>query len=189
MLKKHNKTDILLWIFLISLGFLTGVCLLKKDVQEGFGALAYGTVPYFEFIDGQNKPITLHMLKGKVWLVNFMSDESIKSYPQVFEVMETLHDKFSKHKNFRLLSINSGFQKFSQLSNEEKYNHWHFLNGDRNKVLTLMKENFYIDDRKDTFSSGLKLFLVDQNAVIRGYYIISGINDIAQIERNLIQLL
>lgn len=189
MTPKTNKIDILVWTIFIGLGFLLGSYLLHRDAKEGFGSLGYGAVPYFEFTDTQDRPVTLHMLKGKVWLVNFLSEEDTRTYPETLEVMKNLHNKFGQRKNFRLLTVTSDPQKLEAINQKDVYDHWHFLAGDKDQVFSLMKKGFYLDNRTDTYSSGLKLFLIDQNATIRGYYTISGKEDAHHVEKNLVKLL
>ena len=189
MTKRHTKKDIGFWVLFLSLGFIYGVYLLQRDAKEGFGSLGYGTVPYFSFDDNEGEVITLHKLKGKVWLVNFLSEEDSKKYPQVAAVMKALYDKFGDRENFRLLTVSSNDKQIDEASEEDDYQHWYFIKGDKEQLSALMKNAFYIDNRNDSFSSSLKIFLIDQNATIRGYYTISHRNDADRIEKNLIQLL
>lgn len=68
-MSKSNKI-ILAWVLLITLGSLTGISIIFRDVSNGFGTVTFGSIEPFELQTNTNETFSSIELSGKVWVGN-----------------------------------------------------------------------------------------------------------------------
>ena len=186
-----NK-DIVFWFGFVLLGVFSGVTLMLRDAHEGFGGVTFGVVPDFTLTDQFGKTVSKDDLSNQVWVGSFLStncndDSSCKN---LLEMITSIHQQIKDNPNIRMVSLISRIDIFSDKSIMATFNvphdNWKFLNGSKKNIkllaTTCIQKNLPIKGY-DT-----RLFLVDQNGVIRGYYQADRLEEVKKLVRDVEKL-
>lgn len=191
-MKRDDRPVILAWTVLFAVAATVAFTLMRRDAGQGFGGFAYGGVPYFELQDSHGESRDLHKMKGKVWLVHFVSPQRRHPHAETVTALRALYQRFGERGNFQIVSICADPSRLSGLTeglDGEQAKNWFLLHGPETDIEGLMRAGFQLDPRADLFQLDQMVFLIDQNATIRGYYKIDTAKQLPAMERHLQSLL
>ena len=128
-------------------------------------------------MDSEGKSITLNTLKGKVWVADFIFTTCTMACPIMTGNMNTIHKKYKKNDDLRLVSI-SVYPEYDTPKVLKEYasqydantDTWHFLTGEESTVKEVIRDGFKIGDYEDIIFHSEKFALVDRDGMIRAYY-------------------
>ena len=155
-----------------------------------------GSIPEFEFIDSEGQSINLNTLKGKVWVADFIFTTCTMACPIMTGNMNTIHKKYKKNDDLRLVSI-SVYPEYDTPEVLKEYasqydantDKWHFLTGKEATVKNIIKNGFKIGDDEDIIFHSEKFALVDKNGMIRSYYNGMKTEDMDKLKKDINRLL
>tara|TARA_Y100001936_G_scaffold55462_1_gene54366 strand:+ start:1084 stop:1668 length:585 start_codon:yes stop_codon:yes gene_type:complete len=155
-----------------------------------------GSIPEFEFIDSEGQSVNLNTLKGKVWVADFIFTTCTMACPIMTDNMNTIHKKYKKNDNLRLVSI-SVYPEYDTPEVLKEYasqynantDKWHFLTGKETTVKNVIKNGFKIGDYEDIIFHSEKFALVDKNGMIRSYYNGMKTEDMDKLKKDINRLL
>ena len=154
------------------------------------------SVPEFEFIDSEGQSVNLNTLKGKVWVADFIFTTCTMACPIMTGNMNTIHKKYKKNDDLRLVSI-SVYPEYDTPEVLKEYasqydantDKWHFLTGKEATVKNIIKNGFEIGDYEDIIFHSEKFALVDKNGMIRSYYNGMKTEDMDKLKKDINRLL
>ena len=155
-----------------------------------------GGIPEFEFIDSEGQSVNLNTLKGKVWVADFIFTTCTMACPIMTDNMNTIHKKYKKNDDLRLVSI-SVYPEYDTPEVLKEYasqynantDKWHFLTGKETTVKNVIKNGFKIGDYEDIIFHSEKFALVDKNGMIRSYYNGMKTEDMDKLKKDINRLL
>lgn len=155
-----------------------------------------GSIPEFEFIDSEGQSVNLNTLKGKVWVADFIFTTCTMACPIMTDNMNTIHKKYKKNDDLRLVSI-SVYPEYDTPEVLKEYasqynantDKWHFLTGKETTVKNIIKNGFKIGDYEDIIFHSEKFALVDKNGMIRSYYNGMKTEDMDKLKKDINRLL
>tara|TARA_Y100000589_G_scaffold328957_1_gene374270 strand:+ start:83 stop:667 length:585 start_codon:yes stop_codon:yes gene_type:complete len=155
-----------------------------------------GSIPEFEFIDSEGQSVNLNTLKGKVWVADFIFTTCTMACPIMTDNMNTIHKKYKKNDDLRLVSI-SVYPEYDTPEVLKEYasqynantDKWHFLTGKEATVKNVIKNGFKIGDYEDIIFHSEKFALVDKNGMIRSYYNGMKTEDMDKLKKDINRLL
>jgi len=155
-----------------------------------------GSIPEFEFIDSEGQSVNLNTLKGKVWVADFIFTTCTMACPIMTDNMNTIHKKYKKNDDLRLVSI-SVYPEYDTPEVLKEYasqydantDKWHFLTGKEATVKNIIKNGFKIGDDEDIIFHSEKFALVDKNGMIRSYYNGMKTEDMDKLKKDINRLL
>ena len=155
-----------------------------------------GSIPEFEFIDSEGQSVNLNTLKGKVWVADFIFTTCTMACPIMTGNMNTIHKKYKKNDDLRLVSI-SVYPEYDTPEVLKEYasqynantDKWHFLTGKETTVKNVIKNGFKIGDYEDIIFHSEKFALVDKNGMIRSYYNGMKTEDMDKLKKDINRLL
>tara|TARA_B100000965_G_scaffold29751_1_gene21972 strand:+ start:560 stop:1144 length:585 start_codon:yes stop_codon:yes gene_type:complete len=155
-----------------------------------------GSIPEFEFIDSEGQSVNLNTLKGKVWVADFIFTTCTMACPIMTGNMNTIHKKYKKNDDLRLVSI-SVYPEYDTPEVLKEYasqydantDKWHFLTGKEATVKNIIKNGFKIGDDEDIIFHSEKFALVDKNGMIRSYYNGMKTEDMDKLKKDINRLL
>ena len=155
-----------------------------------------GSIPEFEFIDSEGQSVNLNTLKGKVWVADFIFTTCTMACPIMTGNMNTIHKKYKKNDDLRLVSI-SVYPEYDTPEVLKEYasqydantDKWHFLTGKEATVKNIIKNGFKIGDYEDIIFHSEKFALVDRNGMIRSYYNGMKTEDMDKLKKDINRLL
>ena len=155
-----------------------------------------GSIPEFEFIDSEGQSVNLNTLKGKVWVADFIFTTCTMACPIMTDNMNTIHKKYKKNDDLRLVSISvypeydtpEVLKEYASLYNANT-DKWHFLTGKEATVKNVIKNGFKIGDYEDIIFHSEKFALVDKNGMIRSYYNGMKTEDMDRLKKDINRLL
>ena len=155
-----------------------------------------GSIPEFEFIDSEGQSVNLNTLKGKVWVADFIFTTCTMACPIMTGNMNTIHKKYKKNDDLRLVSISvypeydtpEVLKEYASLYNANT-DKWHFLTGKEATVKNVIKNGFKIGDYEDIIFHSEKFALVDKNGMIRSYYNGMKTEDMDKLKKDINRLL
>tara|TARA_Y100000768_G_scaffold80224_2_gene57040 strand:+ start:144 stop:728 length:585 start_codon:yes stop_codon:yes gene_type:complete len=155
-----------------------------------------GSIPEFEFIDSEGQSVNLNTLKGKVWVADFIFTTCTMACPIMTGNMNTIHKKYKKNDDLRLVSI-SVYPEYDTPEVLKEYasqydantDKWHFLTGKEATVKNIIKNGFKIGDYEDIIFHSEKFALVDKNGMIRSYYNGMKTEDMDKLKKDINRLL
>ena len=155
-----------------------------------------GSIPEFEFIDSEGQSVNLNTLKGKVWVADFIFTTCTMACPIMTGNMNTIHKKYKKNDDLRLVSI-SVYPEYDTPEVLKEYasqydantDKWHFLTGKEATVKNVIKNGFKIGDYEDIIFHSEKFALVDKNGMIRSYYNGMKTEDMDKLKKDINRLL
>ncbi len=163
---------------------LLAVLFIRLEVGGAASALpVYGRVPAFSLTNQAGRPVTLEMLRGDVWIADFIFTRCAGQCPMMTAQMSTLAQTLRSAGPVTLVSftVDPEWDTPAVLSQyATTYAHtkqpWHFLTGPKDDVLRLCTEGFKLaaGDGQGTsaepITHSVRLVLIDRQARIRGYY-------------------
>ena len=110
--------------------------------------------------------------------------------------MNTIHKKYKKNDDLRLVSI-SVYPEYDTPEVLKEYasqydantDKWHFLTGKEATVKNIIKNGFKIGDYEDIIFHSEKFALVDKNGMIRSYYNGMKTEDMDKLKKDINRLL
>ncbi len=133
-------------------------------------------VPQFSFRDRDGEPFVTDDLKGQISIVDFIFTNCGGLCPLMANRMIPIHDAFKTQKNFQIVSISVDPDRDSLQALQQyaaRYNItdkiWRFIQTDKKQIDILYEKGFKLGGELPYGHSGA-FVLVDQNAIIRGYY-------------------
>ena len=178
-----------LWILgVIVILFLMGwaICRCKYQVEaKAMGASSadkqslpvYAQLPAFELTDSTGQAFRSSRLTHKIWVANFIFTSCTVSCPILSAEMAKIAERFGENEQVQFVSISvdpetdtpeilATYKKKIHASE----NRWHFLTGDKKKIINLMTAGFKLGfDGEPVFHTDY-FVLVDGERNIRGFY-------------------
>ena len=185
MKMSETKKTILAWVFLITLGSLTGISIIFRDVSNGFGTVTFGSIAPFELQTNSNEIFSSKELSGRVWVGNGIdsyctTEEECSAAVKMFaSICEELKD----NNDVKILSFmmnKSSINNNMILKSLSKFNNWEILVASEDYEKHL---NSYMNYNSSN------AFIVDQNGIIRGIYDIQSKSNAKQLIEDLIKLI
>lgn len=140
------------------------------------------TVPDFNLIDHNRKPITQKQLTGYIYVADFFFTRCGSICPKMSTQLTRVQEEFSKDASVKIVSFTVD-PKHDSVEVLKKYateygaieDKWRFVTGTKDSIYALAQKGYYITAMEDTahpldFIHSDKLVLVDKNGWIRGYY-------------------
>ena len=175
---KRNRfliCDALLWTVLMILAAVVAFNLLQRDKQRSFGAVSFGSFPEFSLKTLQGGTFDRHQIKGYVWAVHTAPsvDEAMAVARQLV-IIENQTASGKRHMN--ILTVSASFSDLTALMP------YHYIAGGSQQEV-------------DRIFSGVghinasKVFLVDQNGIIRGQYDFKDVDQYRDFQKDLLRIL
>jgi protein SCO1 len=137
----------------------------------------YGAVPTFHMTDSQGRPFDSKVLKGKLWVADFIYTNCPGPCSRMSSEMHKLQQQVSGEKDLYLISISVDPQHDSApVLNDFAHrfggpaHDWIFLTGSPDTVHLLAHDVFHVGDLIGKMDHSTKFTLVDKRGDIRGYY-------------------
>lgn len=131
----------------------------------------------FSFTKPSGAELSLSMLKGKVWVVNFFFASCPMVCPLMTKKMQALQRHFKDNLDFHLVSITTDPKNDSAevlntyaMRYGANQDRWHFLRGDPEEVARLSREGFHLGGDAKSPSHTKILVLVDKDGAIVGNF-------------------
>ncbi len=191
-MRNYNK-DSIIWVLVISfLGFI-GTSLIKRDVEKGFGAVTFGSVPSFELIDQLGNTFSKDDLSDRVWVGSFISPncESNNQCQKLVNMMTSLSHELEANPNVDFISLrlppeDKRLLPINQISSSNEDNNWKILHGNAEILNSLASA--ITQKRIPNLIQEMRFFLVDQNGIIRGYYHSDNLDEVKQLVKDINKL-
>lgn len=155
---------------------LAGIALVNCN-RRSVNLPDYGAVPHFEMTDSQGAPFASDVLRGKVWIADFIYTNCPGVCPLMTSRMHTVARKLVSEKDIRLVSISvDPGRDTPPILNAFAHRYgaptpqWMFLTGTPQLIHLLAYQTFHVGDVITKVDHSSKLILVDKRAHIRGYY-------------------
>jgi protein SCO1 len=137
----------------------------------------------FEFIDQNNRPVSLKNVEGKIHVANFFFSSCGSICPAMMGHLAKVKEVFKNDSTVVLLSFSvtpwidspDKLKKYSQENGFEAAN-WHLLTGSKKEIYDLARQSYFAEEEigfsKDSsdFLHTEHLILVDKKLQIRGIY-------------------
>ncbi len=193
------KKIIVIFITLLVLSVVAGIIMIPGYSDQSFRhnpLPVLGKVSDFSLINSRSEEVTLHNLKDKVWIVDFIFTTCAGPCPIMSNQMASLHRSYKREDNVRFVSITVDPEYDSPPVMAEyaaRYgadtDHWYFLTGVRENIHALAVGGFKIGSIEEPVFHSTKIVLVDKQARIRGYYEGTDENEVVVLFRDIASLL
>jgi protein SCO1/2 len=137
----------------------------------------YGAVPPFNMTDSEGHPFDSKVLKGKLWIADFIYTNCPGPCSRMSSEMHKLQQRVSGERDLYLISISVDPQHDSPpVLNDFAHRFggpardWIFLTGSPDTVHLLAHDVFHLGDLIGNMDHSTKFTLVDKHGNIRGYY-------------------
>ena len=162
---------------------------------------SYYQIPAFELIDQDSLPMTEAALKDKVYVGYFFFTSCPATCPVMTSAMQRVYKVVGNEPGFAIVAHTidpkrDTPQKLKQFAqkNEVVHPNWHFLTGDKDYIYDLGLKGYYLsmgqnDAAPGGFIHSSKFMLIDRDRHIRGIYEGTDANEVAQMIRDIKQLL
>jgi protein SCO1 len=137
----------------------------------------YGRVPDFQMTDSEGHPFDSKLLKGKVWIADFIYTNCPGPCSRMTSQMHKVQGQVRGQKDVWLVSISVDPQHDSpSVLNDFAHRFggpaetWVFLTGSPETVHVLAHEVFHVGDLISKMDHSTRFTLVDKQSGIRGYY-------------------
>jgi len=172
------------------------IVLYMRAVQQKNNQLpALYNVPAFSFTDHDAQPFTLDNLKGRISIVDFIFTNCGGLCPMMASKMLPIHDKFKNIKTFQIVSFSVDPERDSTEALQQYAKRyeitdkiWRFIRTDKQQIDRLYEHGFKLGGELPYGHSGA-FVLVDQQAIIRGYYNSSDEESLAKLQTDVTTLL
>jgi protein SCO1 len=134
-------------------------------------------VPEFELVAQDGRPFNSKILRGKVWVADFIYTTCPGPCPRMTSQMREVQDAVIKMADVKLVSFTvdpardtpealAAYAKTHGASTED----WYFLTGPESTLQTLDRNTFKLGDLNSSLQHSTRFVLVDRQSRIRGYY-------------------
>jgi protein SCO1 len=134
-------------------------------------------VPEFELIAQDGQPFHSKVLRGKVWVADFIYTTCPGPCPRMTSQMREVQNAVIKMADVKLVSFTvdperdtpavlAAYAKTHGASTED----WYFLTGPESTLQKLDKDTFKLGDLNSALEHSTRFVLVDRQSRIRGYY-------------------
>ncbi len=193
------KKIIVLFIALLVLSVIVSIIMIPGYIDQSSRQNplpVLGKVPEFSLINSSTEEVTLHHLKEKIWIVNFIFTTCAGPCPVMSKQMASLHRSYKLEDNVRLVSISVNPEYDSPPVMAEyaaRYgadtDYWYFLTGLRENIHALAVKGFKIGSIEEPVFHSTKFVLIDRQARIRGYYEGTDKNEVEILSQDVASLL
>ncbi len=136
-----------------------------------------GTAPEFDFIERSGKQLGSQMLRGRVWVVDFIFTHCAGPCPIMTATMARLQSAIEDLPDVRLVSISVDPDRdtpevlagYADRYGADK-NRWLFLTGDLAAIKKVTVDGFKLGSKDDPILHSDRFVLVDKAGRIRGYF-------------------
>lgn len=173
---KNLKIDAIIWIVVMCLAAVVAFGLIKRDAQRNFGAVSFGAFPDVDLKASDGQIVNQHLLKSRLWAVHF-GGNSQKVHDMAVELVDIQKRTLSgKQQMYVLTMLESPVTEVASLSPT------HYVVECPGKERGLFLAAF------GPLREGI-VFLVDQNAIIRGRYDIHDVDGLRAFQGDVRRLL
>jgi len=137
----------------------------------------YGTVPQFQLTAQNGQPFDSAVLKGKIWVADFIFTTCPGPCPRMTSQMHQVQQATWKMSEVKLVSftVDPARDTPQQLAEYAKAHHaspehWYFLTGPQQELDHLGFDVFKLNHVDGAFQHSTRFALVDKDSHIRGYY-------------------
>jgi protein SCO1/2 len=143
----------------------------------------YGQVPAFVLQDQSGQPISRDVLKGHIWIADFIFTRCAGQCPMMSDRMAKLATAFRDHRLVKLVSftVDPDWDTPQVLANYAKAygaspDTWRFVTGTKEDIVRLCRDGFRLSVEEgagttdEPITHSVRLVLVDRDGNIRGYY-------------------
>ena len=141
---------------------------------------SYGDVPAFTLTAQDGKEFSSQVLKGNVWVAEFMFTTCTGPCPRMNSQMRQVQNSTRDLSNVRLVSftVDPGHDTPPVLSDYARHfqaeaGRWYFLTGATQTLNHLDRDVFKLGEVDGSLQHSTRFVLVDRQARIRGYYLSS----------------
>lgn len=173
----HNRRLIVGAVVVSLFLFTLATTLLFRFESQKKPLPVLGQVRDFQLLDSKGKDFTLHQLRGKVWVADFIFTTCGDICPRMSKHMAALQRSFNLRDDVAFVSITvnpeyDSPEVLAKYAEEYQANttHWYFLTGSREKITDLMLKSFKMGSVEEPIFHSAMFALVDRNRYIRGYY-------------------
>ncbi len=178
-----SRTRFLWWILAAAMaGSLFYYSWMKLSVrpEQTVPPSIHGHAPDFTLKDTQGKPFGSSMLRGTVWVADFIFTSCAGQCPQMTNRMRLLQERLPQSVQLVSITVDPERDTPSVLARyASEYGaqpgRWHFLTGDKTAIQHLTMEGFHLGyadggPKEEPIIHSVRFILVDQQGEIRGYY-------------------
>ncbi len=145
------------------------------------GTIVEHRIRDFSFVNQLGEMITNQSLENHIYVVDFFFTSCPSICPRVKKQMLRIYEYTADYDDFKLMShtIDPKRDSISVLKRyadnlDIDHNRWYFLHGNKDEILTIANEDYFIAALEDAnapggFDHSGKLILVDKNRRIRGF--------------------
>ncbi len=140
--------------------------------------------PDFSFQDQTGQVFSSGLLKGKVWVADFIFTRCQGQCPMLGQWFKGLQGQWKGNEDFKLVSftVDPEYDSVAVLKDyasdfQADSAQWHFLTGPKDQLYPVIQKGFHLTAEKDPsgtpgfeFIHTTRLILVDGNGMIRGMY-------------------
>lgn len=142
----------------------------------------YHTIPDFAFLDQDSQWVTPKTVEGKIYVADFFFTSCPSICPKMKSQMLRVYEKYKDNPNVVLLShsIDPTHDTVAVLRDYAdrlgvNSRTWHFLTGDRDSIMSLAQNHYFVTAMTDTAAPGGfehtdGFLLIDPKRRIRGHY-------------------
>jgi protein SCO1 len=156
---------------------------LDSVLQDGkYKVTGYHTVPDFNLIDQDGKPLKGQDLKGYIYVADFFFTSCPGTCPKLTNQLKRVQAEFAANKDIKIVSFTVDpshdsvevLKTYSELNNAI-HDKWYFVTGQKDSIYNLAHNGYFIsageeNNGTEAFLHSSKLILVDKEGRIRGYY-------------------
>jgi protein SCO1/2 len=198
----RRRATVLAGIAILSGAVTLGSVALHRIVAApvGSGIPVYGRVPQFRLIGHKGGPITSEMLRGSVWIADFIFTRCAGQCPVMTRQMADLQRDFLDVPSvlFVSFSVDPSHDTPEVLTAyAERFDaqaSWRFVTGPVQEIEDLVREGFRLGLGQDgtaeePITHSVRLALVDPSGRIRGYYDATEPEAMSRLKRDVRRLL
>jgi protein SCO1/2 len=156
---------------------------LDSVYQDGkYQITGYHTIPEFNLIDQDGKPLKGSDLRGSIYVTDFFFTTCPGICPKLTNQLKRVQEEFASNDQIKILSITVDpahdsaevLKNYAEL-NRAIPNKWFFATGQKDSIYNLAHNGYFISageekNGPEAFLHSSKLILVDKEGRIRGYY-------------------
>lgn len=178
--------------------------------QKGFFDVKLPVMSYvqdFSFTDQNGQKINEHNLDGKVYVTEYFFTTCHGICPKMNANMQKVYEQFKNDKNFAILSHTSmpetdsvpllkAYEEKMVGKNPAFAAKWYFVTGSKDSLYKMARQSYLLDNDKnnsenieDHFIHTQFFALVDKQKRVRGVYDGLKLNEIAQLDKDIQELL
>ncbi|MBI2889822.1 MAG: SCO family protein [Nitrospirae bacterium] len=161
-----------------ALGLLTAL-LLAQACQKKADLPDFGEVPAFSLTERSGKSFEAALLRGHVWIVDFVFTRCTGPCPRLTGLMRTLQEEMPKEIHLLSITVDPEFdtpevlREYAERAGAHP-NRWFFLTGRKEMVASVVTQGFRLamveGESGDSIVHSTKLALVGPDGRLRGYF-------------------